>query len=92
MKTNCGSSPDSVTKVSDSFTESPNITTLKIGDCEILQNNWQVCPKCIGQGVLWYPPGRPWMEQFSGPAEMYECDICKGKKIISSITGKPPED
>lgn len=85
MKTNCGSSPDSIT-------ESPDSMTLKVGGYELIPNQWQICPKCTGQGKVWMMPGQPWVETFSGTGEAFECDVCKGKKIISVITGKPPED
>jgi len=51
---------------------------------------WQLCPKCAGQGQVWFPPNLPWNPTFAGNGEPFECDVCKGKKVISSITGLPP--
>ena len=53
-------------------------------------NGWQVCPKCLGQGVVWFPPNQPMNETFSGNGEPFKCDLCNGKKIISERTGLPP--
>ncbi len=36
--------------------------------------NWQLCPKCKG-------------EDYCGG---YCCSLCKGAKVISAYTGKPP--
>ncbi len=36
---------------------------------------WQVCPLCAG------------LESVGG----YVCPVCKGKKIIHELTGKPPQ-
>jgi hypothetical protein len=30
-------------------------------------------------------------ETFTGDGKPYECDVCKGMKIIDSLTGKPPK-
>lgn len=45
-------------------------------------NEWQLCPKCLGQGYLFFAIS-------SGPSD---CDLCNGTKIISRQTGRPPEE
>ena len=52
-------------------------------------SNWQVCPKCYGQGVMWYSPSQPMNNTFLSDGTSFECDVCKGKKIINIITGQP---
>lgn len=54
-------------------------------------NQWQLCPKCAGQGKVWFPPNLPWNPTYPSGGNTFECDLCKGKKIISGITGLPPE-
>ncbi len=51
---------------------------------------WQQCPKCFGQGAVWFPPGMPMNDTFTSDGRPHECDLCKGKMIISEITGLPP--
>lgn len=47
---------------------------------------WQLCPKCNGAGIVY----TEWTG--SGPfSTTCECDVCNGKKIISVITGLPPQ-
>jgi hypothetical protein len=76
MKTNCGSSPESTTELK-----------------ECLQGGgWQICPKCQGQGNVWYPPNIPWNQTYLSDGRPFECDVCKGRKIISIDTGLPPID
>jgi hypothetical protein len=53
-------------------------------------NLWQLCPKCGGQGSVWFPTNMPLNPTFAGDGNPYECDVCKGKKLISAITGLPP--
>lgn len=53
-------------------------------------NQWQLCPKCAGQGRIWTPPNWPYNETYITGEQSFECDVCKGKKIISMITGLPP--
>ena len=53
--------------------------------------NWELCPKCSGQGTVNKPPHisgdqSTWV---SGGSQ-YMCDVCNGTKIISSLTGNPP--
>lgn len=45
---------------------------------------FQLCPVCKGAGVT--PPSYPYVSSET----MVECNTCKGKKIISQITGLPP--
>lgn len=45
-------------------------------------NTWQLCPKCNGSGAAYSP--------FSNGTSAV-CDVCDGKKIISVITGLPPQ-
>lgn len=44
---------------------------------------WQLCPKCGGEGTI--PPG---MATINSSAI---CDVCHGQKIISRVTGQPPQ-
>ena len=45
--------------------------------------SWQKCPVCEGAGYVWAP--------ISTHTTM-RCDVCGGAKIISTRTGKPPEE
>jgi hypothetical protein len=56
-----------------------------------LSSGWQICPKCQGQGKVWYPPNVPWNLTYTGNGKPFDCDVCKGKKIISIETGLPPD-
>lgn len=45
---------------------------------------YQLCPKCQGQGVVSRPPWIPadvmqWSSSSSGP---YTCDVCGGAKVF----------
>ena len=40
--------------------------------------SWEKCPVCDGAGLL-------------SPTNI-TCAVCKGQKIISSLTGKPPNE
>lgn len=44
---------------------------------------WQLCPKCGGKG--WYMTV---LRKYCTKKEV--CSVCKGKSIISEITGLPP--
>lgn len=44
---------------------------------------WQLCPKCAGSG-------RAMNYDLQIPTTWDTCDVCNGKKIISTITGQPP--
>jgi len=46
--------------------------------------SFQVCPICQGRGYELQPG-------WSIPKDDSPCSICKGKKIISVLTGKPPD-
>lgn len=53
----------------------------------ITTDGWQLCPKCNGDGHL----GRynsPNLSDTTAP----KCDVCSGKKIISTGTGLPAPD
>lgn len=52
---------------------------------------WQTCPKCAGQGKVWFPINMPYNPTFAGDGNPYECDVCNGKKIINISTGLPPQ-
>lgn len=53
--------------------------------------SWLVCPKCLGQGIVYYPIGIPFNVLNCGTsAKPFECDVCKGKKIINH-EGNPPK-
>ena len=43
---------------------------------------WQRCPICDGTGRI----------PTDGTATIKACDVCAGKKIISTFSGKPPAD
>ncbi len=47
--------------------------------------SFQKCPICDGSGVV--PPNT-----YNLCATQEVCDVCQGKKIISSLTGRPPGD
>lgn len=49
--------------------------------------SWETCPLCKGTGTVIGIP-RPW----SNDASPQQCEVCNGKKIINSETGKPPKD
>ena len=49
-------------------------------------DNWQLCPKCNGDGNL---------IRYNSPSTIYQgtslvCDVCNGRKIINKYTGLPP--
>ena len=48
---------------------------------------WQLCPKCNGDGDLFRHNSPPLLSTNARPI----CDVCNGKKIISIITGLPPQ-
>ncbi len=57
-------------------------------------NTWQTCPKCNGQGTLLTPPyiAGDQLTFISGTFELFACNVCNGKMIISRETGLPPVD
>jgi hypothetical protein len=46
-------------------------------------NLWQSCPHCYGVGK---EPTGNFMVRYT----IFDCTVCNGKKIISTLTGKPP--
>jgi hypothetical protein len=42
----------------------------------------QLCPKCLGQGVVAIPPGHPVNLPFTSNQTTWVCDLCNGNKII----------
>jgi len=49
----------------------------------VVFGEWQLCPKCLGQGTVSRPPGLPAdIQEFSSTQINYTCDICTGSKII----------
>lgn len=69
-----------------------------IDDIELKYTNvpsgfgWQICPKCHGQGCVWFPTDTPYSPTFLSDGKPFECDVCKGKKIIDTLTGLPPHE
>jgi DnaJ-class molecular chaperone len=58
----------------------------KILSKRIIDNSptyWQVCPLCKGSGII-----TP--QYFAAMNTSCTCDACDGKKIVSTLTGKPP--
>lgn len=64
------------------FTEQIKESFLKPDPME--NNSWQKCPKCNGTGVNPIPS----ISNQSLP----KCPVCEGRYIISTISGKPPQD
>lgn len=56
-------------------------------------NEWQLCPKCSGQGFVSKPSGLAGdvLTWSSSTTAAHVCDLCNGKKIISKVNGLPPE-
>jgi hypothetical protein len=48
-----------------------------------MNNTWQLCPKCNGEGLRFNLNGTTCTTSAI-------CDVCNGKKIISQIMGLPP--
>jgi hypothetical protein len=56
-------------------------------------NQWQLCPKCHGQGVIGYPPNQPLaVEHYTASQTTWQCDVCNGAKILATPCWKPKED
>lgn len=53
-------------------------------------NEWQLCPKCNGSGLV-LNLGWPYSDTLISTAPVI-CDVCNGKKIISKVNGLPPTD
>lgn len=49
-------------------------------------NEWQLCPKCSGEGTF-----ERIAKYESLPPITVICDLCNGKKIISKVNGLPPQ-
>jgi len=44
---------------------------------------YQLCPKCLGQGVVSRPPGVPvGQETWTSSSTTHTCDVCNGQKIL----------
>lgn len=57
---------------------------------EVPTDHWQLCPKCNGQGFVSKPSHIPGdVSHWDSSTGNYECNVCNGHKIISSITGLP---
>src|SRR5262245_30836318 len=54
------------------------------GKSGAILGEWQLCPKCLGQGIVSRPP---WIaadvQQWSGTEANYQCNVCNGAKIIA---------
>jgi len=66
------------------------LTTNKDGtiDYKVI-NEWQLCPKCNGTGLMLHH--QMWNNYSTISTAPCTCDVCEGKKIISKINGLPPE-
>lgn len=54
-------------------------------------NEWQLCPKCNGEGYRTpIPGGYEEAELRLKGLKNAICDLCNGKKIISKVNGLPP--
>jgi DnaJ-class molecular chaperone len=49
------------------------------------EDTWQKCPSCYGTGASQQ------IIPYSNSTTPV-CTVCRGKKIISRVTGKPPKD
>lgn len=48
-----------------------------------VQGEWQLCPKCNGQGITSKPPYIPGdVYEWTSTSGAHQCDVCKGNKII----------
>lgn len=45
---------------------------------------YQKCPVCYGTGIN--------QSEICSTNGLHVCTVCKGKRIINELTGKPPED
>ncbi len=44
---------------------------------------WQICPKCNGQGIVCKPPWIPAeVDQWSSTGENHQCNLCNGAMVI----------
>lgn len=52
---------------------------------------WQLCPKCNGQGIVSKPPRVAGdVYQWSSTSTSFTCDLCNGAKMI--LKPEPPEN
>jgi len=52
---------------------------------------WQLCPKCNGQGTVGKPPYLPVeVTEWASTSVAHQCDVCNGNKIIARPTPQPP--
>lgn len=54
-----------------------------------MNNMWQLCPKCNGTGMrmgVTYTPTDYKINNYESC-----CDLCNGLKVISTLTGRPPQ-
>lgn len=55
-------------------------------------NEYQLCPKCNGQGKVSKPPYIAGdVFEWTSAESIFECDVCYGKKIISRPDDKAGE-
>lgn len=51
---------------------------------------WQLCPKCLGQGIVSKPP---WIaadvHEWSATSTNFPCDVCNGSKILLAPSSLP---
>jgi len=56
---------------------------------------WEKCPLCEGTGKInsaWLMLSAPVPDVFSTDGKVETCPCCKGRRIINSQTGFPPND
>jgi len=79
--------PDYTVKL-DEFNTSPRPQPERlIATTDSSGTSWQCCPKCNATGEMYVVRNNNATNYFQG---FETCDVCKGSKIISSITGLPP--
>lgn len=49
---------------------------------------WQLCPKCLGQGIVGFPPVAVAGSTPTSTGAVFQCDVCNGNKILPT----PPKD
>ena len=65
----------------------PSQQTLGEGEDQKLYGEWQLCPKCLGQGTVSKPPYLAGdIFHWSSNQTSFQCDVCNGSKIIT----RPP--
>jgi hypothetical protein len=54
--------------------------------------NYQLCPKCNGQGIVSKPPWVPDdVHEWSSSSTTFVCNVCNGSKIIPLLPINPPQ-